>query len=682
MRNILLALFITTVAFGQSFPSRLPTTQDLPAAVNNAQSQLTAAITANARSFTVLDPGIFRVPGYVTISGPSPDYANREVILICTIQGNTLSVCPNGRGVDSLMPAAYHKYGDTVSSLINAEYINHLNDLMIAVTTALGVNLGNVIKTNQSAGGDLSGYYPNPVLHTVGGQPLPSGLLVGTTDAQTLTNKTISGVFTGPLHGNADTAATASQLAADPSGCISGKYGYSIHANGNLDCKFVDWSELTGRPSALPPNGTASGDLGGSYPAPTVATVGGRTASQIASTVDAVSTFTSGTFSLQAYSLVYTNGTPSPPRSKLNFLPGLQVSDDGVKTNVALQSTGVTAGTYGSNVKSVQMQVTADGRVTSIQEYVIPGTAGSGYTSVKNGITTLTARNTLQATGGLFAADDSINNLTAISLGPSGVTAGSYGNASNTVTLNVESTGRILSATSVPIAIDGSQVTAGTINNSRLNAASLATANTLVLRDSGGAFSGSLTGNASTATNVGWSGITSKPNWATGTGIPGSYLRLKDVGCGSGYQGVSCDNNNDGQVDFAETSGTTTHWTGDRPFTWSVGNGINWLMTMTNIVAVFKNSGAAAAGFQPFTCWVPVPGATVTVDFYNLHGVHHLGTAVCDNYVKPDGSWTSWPYDSQGNAVLTLNDDLSYKISAVSGNPTSVTFMGSYSVLY
>ena len=178
----------------------------------------------------------------------------------------------------------------------------------------------SALPPNGIAGGDLTGSYPNPGVQAINGQKIaslangiltnvlgvpsvilqPTGAVVGTSDVQTLTNKSIAasevnsgtlaaaqmpaltGDVTTPVGTVATTLATVntvtpgsypSSAARVPTLTVNGKG--LVTASGDEAINGVPYANITGTPSSLPPNGPAGGDLTGSYPSPGVAKVNG-----------------------------------------------------------------------------------------------------------------------------------------------------------------------------------------------------------------------------------------------------------------------------------------------------------------------------------------------------------------------------------------------------------------------
>lgn len=115
-------------------------------------------------------------------------------------------------------------------------------------------------------------------------------------------------------------------MAGDPASPVG------IHVTfGELDADLQ--ARILGSGSGGPPSGPAGGDLGGSYPNPTVDVVGGKTAAQIAAQLDnvipATSVVTETAFgqatavgSLLAYARAdHTHGTPTLPATDIPKMP-------------------------------------------------------------------------------------------------------------------------------------------------------------------------------------------------------------------------------------------------------------------------------------------------------------------------------------------------------------------------
>ena len=72
------------------------------------------------------------------------------MIWVCSISGNTLYVCPNGRGFDNSF-AVFHVGGAKVSGMVTAYAMNRHSAEIEAIETALGPNLSNVVLTSNPA---------------------------------------------------------------------------------------------------------------------------------------------------------------------------------------------------------------------------------------------------------------------------------------------------------------------------------------------------------------------------------------------------------------------------------------------------------------------------------------------------------------------------------------------------
>ena len=130
------------------------------------------------------------------------------------------------------------------------------------------ITIPTSLPPNGSAGGDLSGTYPNP---TISGLAV-SKLASGTANQVLINNATPSPAWT-TLSGD-----VTNSLGAMTVGGIQGKSLPTLPvSNGYLNYTGSAWqySAIT-IPTTLPPTGAAGGDLGGTYPNPAVASLTGN----------------------------------------------------------------------------------------------------------------------------------------------------------------------------------------------------------------------------------------------------------------------------------------------------------------------------------------------------------------------------------------------------------------------
>ena len=146
MRKTLLAVLAGAVlAFGQAtpvYPTSVASWEDLLVAVDNSASTLTADIGAGDLSMTVADGSRFVTWEQVTIDA--------EQIQVCSVNTNTLTVCPGGRGLNGTTAVA-HAAGSAVRGTNTAAHHNRQAAEIIAMETALGAGLGNVLKPDAGA---------------------------------------------------------------------------------------------------------------------------------------------------------------------------------------------------------------------------------------------------------------------------------------------------------------------------------------------------------------------------------------------------------------------------------------------------------------------------------------------------------------------------------------------------
>jgi hypothetical protein len=367
-------------------------------------------------TFTVDADGRVTSAGNVSISGTSPggaaggdltgSYPNPDIA--------TGVVNANELGNTSVTPGSYGSATQVGTFTVDSDG---------RLTSAGNVTISG-IPPGGTAGGDLTGTYPNP------------DIAAGVVNANELGSTTV----TPGSYGSASQVGT-----------------FTVDADGRLT--------LAGNVtiSGTAPGGAAGGDLTGTYPNPDIAAsvVGSNEISSSGVTAGTYGGATQvGTFTVDVDGRINsaTNVTISgttPGGAAGGDLTGTYPNPD-IAANVVgaaeLSSTTVTAGSYGSATQVGTFTVDPDGRLTAAGNLTISGTLPGG---AAGGDLTGTYPNPDIATGAVGANE----------LSSTGVTLGAYGSATEVGTFSVDADGRITTAANVTITEFDPQVSSSSSNN-------------------------------------------------------------------------------------------------------------------------------------------------------------------------------------------------------------------------